>query len=138
MMIHALIGGILIGLAALLLLLTDGQVAGISGMLGASLKKTSLYDSWRLAFLLGLLVGGAVAHLLGLYSFEALANRSHGALVAAGLLVGFGTQLGSGCTSGHGVCGIGRFSFRSLAATLTFMLSGILTVYFIKHVWGGA
>ncbi|MFI5360376.1 MAG: YeeE/YedE family protein [Elusimicrobiota bacterium] len=133
-----LLGGVLIGLASILLLFADGKIAGISGILGGALRARTRLDGWRYAFLAGLLLGGLCLRLAGWTIFAPLARRSAGALIAAGLLVGFGTQLGSGCTSGHGVCGIGRLSGRSLAATLTFIVAGAVTVLFIRRVLGGA
>ena len=136
--VQALFGGILIGLAAIFLLFADGKIAGISGMIGGLLRTRTRLNGWRYAFLSGLLAGGFAFHLAGWPVSSPLAGRSTGALIAAGLLVGFGTQVGSGCTSGHGVCGIGRLSARSLAATLTFMAAGAVTVYIVHHVLGGA
>lgn len=135
---QALTGGVLIGLAAVLLLFADGRIAGISGMMGELFRARSTDWGWRAAFLGGLLAGGLVLQLAGVQVFTPLPHASWAALVAAGLLVGFGTQIGGGCTSGHGVCGIGRFSLRSLVATLTFMITGAATVFVIRHVLGGA
>ena len=114
---YAFVGGICIGLAAILLLVTDGKIAGISGMIGGLMRPRSNQVGWRLAFLAGLVSGGLVFHGLGFRVYEPIAGHSYTFLILAGLLVGFGTQLGSGCTSGHGVCGLGRFSMRSLVAT---------------------
>jgi uncharacterized membrane protein YedE/YeeE len=134
---RALFGGALIGLASILLLLADGKIAGISGMLGGLLRTRTRLNGWRYAFIGGLLSGGFTLQLLGYSVFTPLVGRSTGSLIAAGLLVGFGTQVGSGCTSGHGVCGIGRFSARSLVATLTFIFAGAATVYVVEHMMGG-
>jgi len=136
-LLRALAGGVLIGFAGILLLLTDGKIAGVSGIMGDLLRSDGRSNDWRVAFLAGLAAGGFALHLAGVAVFMPLENRSFGALIAAGLLVGFGTQLGSGCTSGHGVCGLGRFSGRSLAATLTFMATGALTVYLVEHALRG-
>ena len=134
----ALAGGLLIGLAAACLWLFSGRVAGISGIAGgivrSFLQRPRFGDyAWRLAFVVGL----SLAPLVFPY-FEALPesriDASQGMLAAAGLLVGFGTRLGSGCTSGHGVCGLGRLSLRSLAAVATFMLTAGLTVFVLRHV----
>ena len=135
--LRPLAGGMLIGLASILLLLADGKIAGISGMLGGLLRTRTSLNGWRYCFLGGLLAGGLGLSLAGAPVFAPLAGRSAGALIAAGLLVGFGTQVGSGCTSGHGVCGLGRLSVRSAAAVLTFIASGAVTVLLIRLVFGG-
>jgi uncharacterized membrane protein YedE/YeeE len=132
----AAIGGALIGLAAVLLLLAHGRIAGISGILGGALTGPLQEEGWRLAFLAGLPIGALlVGSLRGGLPIEISASPA--TLVAAGLLVGFGTQLGSGCTSGHGVCGMARGSARSIAATLVFMATGALTVFVVRHGLGG-
>ncbi|MBI3297003.1 MAG: YeeE/YedE family protein [Elusimicrobia bacterium] len=136
--LQPLLGGALIGLAGILLLYADGKIAGVSGMLGGLLRTQTRLNGWRYAFLAGLLAGGFILSKTGRLAFQALPGRSVGALLAAGLLVGFGTQLASGCTSGHGVCGLGRLSGRSLAATLTFIAAGAAAVYLIEHVLGGS
>ena len=133
-----LLGGALIGLSSILLLLSDGKIAGISGMMGGLLRAPTRLNGWEYAFLAGLAAGGLGLSLAGWVVFAPLRGLSHDALIAAGVLVGFGTQVGSGCTSGHGVCGLGRLSRRSLAATLTFMSTGALTVYLVRHVFGGS
>ena len=133
----AVIGGALIGLAAVLLILFNGRIAGISGIVGALLPpQTSASQPdrrWRIAFVLGLL-----AAPLGYGLWAPLPTASSPAswpvLIVAGLLVGFGTRLGSGCTSGHGVCGLSRLSVRSLVATLCFMATGFITVFVVRHV----
>lgn len=133
----SLLGGALIGLSASLLLLFQGRVAGISGILGGVLNPTPGDVGWRAAFLAGLASTGAALGLL----FPAAVTpspRSLLQLAAAGLLVGFGVRLGNGCTSGHGVCGLARQSPRSLAATLTFMATAFVTVFLSRHVLGGA
>lgn len=131
----ALAGGILIGLASAWLILMNGRIAGISGILGGLLGSTQGDRSWRLAFVIGLLAGPAVWGL-----FHALPTidirASVPMLVAAGLLVGIGTRYAAGCTSGHGVCGLSRLSPRSLAATLAFMFGGFATVYVVRHLLG--
>jgi len=131
----ALAGGVLIGLAACLLLLCNGRIAGISGILGGLLRRSDDW-AWRLAFLVGLMAAGAATmHWLG----QATPSpASPPQLLLAGLLVGYGTSLGSGCTSGHGVCGLGRLSSRSLVAVLVFMATAFATVYVTRHVLGGA
>ncbi|MBN9682515.1 MULTISPECIES: YeeE/YedE family protein [unclassified Corallococcus] len=132
-----LLGGALIGLSASLLLLANGRVAGISGIVGSLLAPVRGDISWRVLFFGGLLTGGLLLAWLRPMSFAAPASLSAGGvalLAVAGLLVGFGSRLGNGCTSGHGVCGISRGSVRSIAATLTFMATGVLTVFVIRHV----
>ena len=130
----ALSGGILIGLAALLFLLIQGRVAGISGILAGLLAPATPDTGWRWRFIGGLGVGGALGFwLLGLPAPE-LSQVSWHWLLVGGLLVGFGAKLCNGCTSGHGICGIGRLSVRSLVATLLFMLAGMVTVFIMRHV----
>jgi hypothetical protein len=134
--VAGLAGGVLIGLSAVLLMLGSGRIAGNSGIFAGMLAiKPATEAIWRAAFIAGILVGGAIAASAGLYSAEALAFQPVMFLVAvAGLLVGIGTQLGSGCTSGHGVCGLARLSGRSLAATTTFMAIAIVVVLIMRHV----
>ena len=130
----ALSGGILIGLAALLFLLVQGRVAGISGILAGLLAPVTSDIGWRWRFIAGLAVGGALGFwLLGLPAPD-LSQVSWHWLLVGGLLVGFGAKLGNGCTSGHGICGIGRLSVRSIVATLLFMLAGMVTVFIMRHV----
>jgi len=136
----ALLGGALIGAAASLLWLGLGRIAGVSGILGGALRPgaASAGDErvWCLAFLTGLPLGAAITGLAGFAPrVEGLASGP--VLIAAGLLVGFGTRLGNGCTSGHGVCGLPRGSLRSLVATLTFVATGMLTVFVVRHGIGG-
>ncbi|WP_163997477.1 YeeE/YedE family protein [Pyxidicoccus caerfyrddinensis] len=132
-----LLGGALIGLSASFLLLANGRVAGISGVVGSLLAPVRGDIAWRVLFFGGLLTGGLLLAWLRPGSFAAPSSPSAGGvslLVGAGLLVGFGSRLGNGCTSGHGVCGISRGSARSIAATLTFMATGVLTVFLVRHV----
>lgn len=124
----ALGGGALIGVASALLLLANGRIAGISSVLGGLLLPSTIDRSWRVAFLAGLVVAGVTAALVAPAAIGS-SVRSLPAVIAAGVLVGFGTRLGSGCTSGHGVCGLARFSGRSLAAVVTFMLTGAITAW---------
>ncbi|MBX3228085.1 MAG: YeeE/YedE family protein [Labilithrix sp.] len=131
--IPALIGGVLIGLAASILLYTHGKVAGISGIFG-SLFLRGQATALRVSFVLGLLASGLLAALAAPGAFADAPARPLGLTVAAGLLVGFGTRLSGGCTSGHGVCGSSRLSARSLAATLTFIASGAATVFVVDHI----
>ncbi len=132
--VSAIIGGLLIGAAATLTLWTTGRIAGISGIIAGALfpKKTDV--AWRLLFLAGMLTGGLMYLLFNQGSINIQIQSSPLTTIAAGLLVGFGTRLGSGCTSGHGICGIARFSKRSFLATSVFILSGVLTVYVTNHV----
>ena len=131
----ALAGGVLIGLAATVLLACNGRIAGISGIVGGLLARRGEDETaWRLAFVLGLILAPI------LYGFFAILPVSHIdagwiELVVAGVLVGYGSRLGSGCTSGHGVCGLSRLSPRSLAATATFMVTGFITVFVVRHVF---
>ncbi len=127
--INGIIGGSLIGLSAILLLLFNGRIAGISGIAATLLtSRPDKHEVWRLLFILGL-IGGAMLYMFffGPLNLEMQASRPM--LVVAGLLVGIGTQVGSGCTSGHGVCGIARGSLRSILATIVFMGVAIVTVY---------
>lgn len=125
--LQSLAGGLLIGAAASLLVIFCGRIAGISGILGGLLKRRSTDKPWRLAFIVGLMSAPLAFQLFSPLPAIDI-NASWGRLVLAGLLVGFGTRYGSGCTSGHGVCGLSRLSLRSLVATLIFMLTAMLTV----------
>lgn len=138
--VASLLGGILIGLAATIVLAVHGKVAGISGIFGGLLQRGAGDRPFRLAFLGGLLGGGA---LLGLAAPSLLPSAGAASpplwvIVGAGLLVGFGTRMGGGCTSGHGVCGLSRFSRRSLVATVTFMLTGGITAFLAHHLGGAS
>ncbi|MEK9644728.1 MAG: YeeE/YedE thiosulfate transporter family protein [Alphaproteobacteria bacterium] len=131
------IGGAMIGLSAAFLLLVFGRIAGISGILGGLLPPRAGETGWRAAFVAGLIAGPlAVAAATGTLPAVELQSPVW-ALVPAGLIVGFGTRLGSGCTSGHGVCGLVRLSRRSIAATATFFAVALATVYVIRHLAGG-
>lgn len=130
----ALAGGVLIGLAATLLLWLNGRIAGISGIVGGVLLPQRGEVAWRLAFLLGLVAAGAAWLWWVPGAYAPRQGFPPALLVAAGLLVGFGTRMGNGCTSGHGVCGLGRLSPRSLAAVLAFMATAIATTYIVRHV----
>ena len=125
-------GGILLGLAAAFFILVNGRVLGISGILGGVLRPRPADAGWRLAFLLGVLAAPLVCRLLATVP-EARIDAGWITLVVAGVLVGAGTRYGSGCTTGHGVCGLSRLSPRSLVATLTFMGAGVVTVYLARH-----
>ena len=151
--ITALAGGVLIGLAAALLLLLNGRIAGISGIVGGLLRPKAGDISWRLAFVAGLMAAPLLyqfavlwpaSHLLTVSEYTQLAlvtvrqvDAGVPVLILAGLLVGIGTRYASGCTSGHGVCGLSRLSARSLVATLCFMGAGFATVFVVRHVIGG-
>jgi LPXTG-motif cell wall-anchored protein len=133
--VPALVGGVLIGMAALLLLALNGRMAGISGILGGLLPPSTGDTTWRLAFLAGLMLAGLGFVYRGdLSAIEIDADIP--VLIMAGLLVGIGTRVGSGCTSGHGICGVGRLSPRGMAATAIFVGVGIVTVFIARHVVG--
>ena len=140
--ITPLFGGVLIGLATVLLLVSNGRLAGVSGILARSLElepgPMQLRDlGWRWAFLAGLVSVGLIASSLVPAVFEPGIERSLPALAVAGLLVGYGTQLGGGCTSGHGVCGNSRLAVRSMVATLVFIATGAVTVAVVNRIAGG-
>lgn len=129
----SLAGGVLLGLASALFILFSGRLLGISGILGGLLAPRAGDTGWRLAFIAGLLVAPAAWALFATPHVPRI-EASGNVLMIAGLLVGWGTRYGSGCTSGHGVCGLSRLSPRSLAATLTFMLTGVATVFVVRHL----
>ncbi len=129
----ALAGGLLIGLAATMFVLLNGRIAGISGIVGGLLEPSRGDVAWRAAFVVGLVAAPALYALFAALP-PLVIDASWGALVLAGLLVGIGTRYGSGCTSGHGVCGLSRWSPRSLVATATFMAAGFLTVFVTRHL----
>jgi uncharacterized membrane protein YedE/YeeE len=131
----SLAGGVLIGLATAIFALLNGRIAGISGVIGGLLKPARGDVAWRAAFILGL-VGAPLVYMLFTVLPTLQIDAGYGALGLAGLLVGVGTRYGSGCTSGHGVCGLSRLSPRSLVATATFMGAGFLTVFVIRHLSG--
>lgn len=134
--VSALGGGLLIGLSAAVLFLMNGRIAGISGILGGALRPAAGEFGWQIAFLVGLLAAAPLLVFAG-YEMPAVSvDATLPVVVAGGLLVGFGTRLGSGCTSGHGVCGIGRGSGRSIVATITFMAAAAATVFVARHVVG--
>lgn len=132
----SLAGGVLLGVASALFILANGRILGISGIVGGLLGPRRGDVGWRVAFLLGMLAAPVTFFLLAPAGFlpAPRIEAGWGAIVAAGLLVGFGTRYGSGCTSGHGVCGLSRLSPRSLVATLAFMGSGFLTVFLLRHL----
>ena len=129
--VSAMLGGALIGLSCLLLLLVNGRIAGISGITGQILNKPSRSNLWAWIFIAGLLAG-AILGVRTMNIAPPVMDLSWINIITAGLLVGIGTKLGAGCTSGHGICGIGRFSKRSIVATCTFLISGIISLYLTK------
>lgn len=132
--VTALLGGVLIGIAAAALLLLNGRILGVSGIVGGLLQPGGSDMRWRLAFIAGLLVPPLFLGLSRTMDAPKFGG-GFGVIVLAGLLVGFGSRMGSGCTSGHGICGIARLSTRSIAATACFLLTGFLTVYLMRHVF---
>jgi uncharacterized membrane protein YedE/YeeE len=135
--IASTLGGVLLGIAASLLFLANGRILGISDIVGALPFAPASERAWRLTFLAGLLFGGLLFAALNRDALALAAEQSTPVAVAAGVLVGVGTRMGNGCTSGHGLCGLARFSKRSLTATLVFMASGAATVFLVRHVLGG-
>jgi len=133
----SLLGGVLLGVAAALFILLNGRILGISGILGGLLPPKTGDTGWRLSFLLGMALAPAVFAMLAPEGFAQAPriDAGLGAIAIAGLLVGLGTRYGSGCTSGHGVCGLSRLSPRSLVATVTFMAAGFLIVFVIRHLF---
>jgi hypothetical protein len=133
--INGLIGGILIGISATILLAFNGRIAGISGMINGALEFTSS-QIWRWYFLGGMLLGGFIyEYLLPLPNTPSY-NLDLIPMIIGGFLVGFGTRMSNGCTSGHGVCGLGRLSVRSLTAVISFLASGMITVFVVRHILG--
>jgi len=135
--VSAAIGGALIGLSAVLLMLLTGRIAGVSGIFGGLLNLRSEDKDWRIAFIAGLILVPLIAAALGYGMAPPKLPANWVVIVAAGLLVGVGTRLGGGCTSGHGICGIGRLSLRSIAATIVFMVTAVITVAVTRHMLGG-
>ncbi|MBV1889331.1 MAG: YeeE/YedE family protein [Proteobacteria bacterium] len=134
MIFPAVLGGVLIGAAASVLLLFNGRIMGVCGILNDAMSSNQKKNSWTWLFLVGLLMGPLVSDAFLGTSAPVFEDRSLLVTVLGGLLVGFGTSLGSGCTSGHGVCGIGRMSKRSIVSVMTFMFSAVVTVYIIRHL----
>ena len=134
--INALFGGLLIGVAVSLMLLFNGRVTGISGIVNGIITPQKGDTVWRIFFVLGLLLGGLILKILMPGSLLNTLPTSNGVIFLAGLLVGFGTIMGSGCTSGHGICGFSRLSPRSFIATIVFISAGIFAVYFFKKLGG--
>lgn len=135
--ISATLGGVLIGISAIWLMASAGRIAGISGILGGIMNAPQKDKLWRITFILGLLAGPFLVSLWRSDLLETEFPVTGPLLIFGGVLVGLGTQMGSGCTSGHGVCGNARLSLRSLIATLTFMVTGIATVFILRHMVGG-
>jgi uncharacterized protein len=133
----ALLGGALIGFASVMLMMLIGRIAGVSGILGGCLALASGKNVWRFAFVAGLVLAPLASGLLGYPMPTPQMPASWTMIVSAGLLIGFGTRLGGGCTSGHGVCGIARLSTRSILATAIFMATAIVVVTTIRHGFGG-
>ncbi len=133
-----LLGGALLGLSASGLLLVSGRIAGVSGIIAGLLRPSQGEVLWRVLFVVGMVTAGLIASRVHPATFPVPVARSSVAFVAAGVLVGFGTRLGNGCTSGHGICGIGRLSVRSIAATVTFIITGIVTVFVSRYLLGAA
>jgi uncharacterized protein len=135
--LSAAIGGALIGLAAALLMLSTGRIAGISGIFGGLIGGNVPDRDWRIAFIVGLILAPLTGTLVGYALAEPQMPASWGVIVIAGLLVGFGTRLGGGCTSGHGICGVARLSPRSLVATVIFVGVAMIVVTIVRHGLGG-
>ncbi|EOV9520595.1 YeeE/YedE family protein [Vibrio parahaemolyticus] len=131
---ESLFGGILLGISATILLLVNGKIAGISGIMNGIMSPKKGDYSWRLLFAVGMIAGGLISVLMLGVAAPSTANLSLGMVIAAGLLVGIGTRLGNGCTSGHGICGMGRLSKRSIVATCVFMAVAGLTVFIRLHL----
>lgn len=131
---RGLIGGVLIGLSAVLFLGLNGRIAGMSNLVHGLCPPKKPIPTWRITFLLGLFVGGLSFYVFPMIQFQLRTHYPFYILLIAGFLVGMGTRLGNGCTSGHGVCGIARLSRRSIVATVTFVLFGILATYLLRHI----
>ncbi|HEX8796272.1 MAG TPA: YeeE/YedE thiosulfate transporter family protein [Polyangiaceae bacterium] len=136
--VSSTLGGVLLGIAASALLLANGEICGISGIMGSAAFARRGDRVWRLVFLAGLLAGGAIVAWADRPALAVASEQSMGLAALSGVLVGVGTRMGEGCTSGHGLCGIARFSGRSIVATLVFMATGAATVFVLRHVIGVA
>lgn len=136
--VESALGGALIGLAAAMIWLLQGRICGISGIFGRLLGTPGEQTNWTLSFVVGLLLGGAALYQFDPSTMAMTIDRSPTALAVAGLLVGLGTAMGNGCTSGHGVCGLSRFSKRSLVSTCTFMATGGLAAFVVRVFWGNS
>ena len=135
--ISALVGGALLGLAAVLLMLLNGRIAGVSGILGGLMRFDKGEFGWRAAFVLGLILTPPIYMRVTGNVIPISTPEPLWVVILAGFLVGVGSQMGNGCVSGHGICGVARLSVRSITATITFMIAGIVTVYIVRHVLGG-
>ena len=133
---ESILGGVIIGLAVSIMLLFNGRVTGISGIIGGLLNRQVMDKNWRIMFILGLLLGGVSLKIFYPSSFKLISTATSADYMIAGFIVGFGTLLGNGCTSGHGVCGISRFSLRSIIATVTFIGFGMIGVLLFKLIRG--
>ena len=133
----AAVGGLLVGLGSVMLLLLNGRVAGVSGIVGGLFRPSRAELPWRIAFIAGLVLSPILYAAVTRFPDIVIA-ASYPTLIAGGLLVGFGTRLGSGCTSGHGICGVSRLSMRSIVAVLCFCLAGFATVFVVRHVLAGS
>ena len=134
--LNALAGGLLIGLSAMLLLVLNGRIAGISGIFNGILTPSNNDRIWRWCFIIALPFGALLHSFIADINYYQLDSFSPLLMIPAGFLVGFGTRIGGGCTSGHGVCGLGRLSLRSLVATLTFIATAMLTLFVFRHILG--
>lgn len=135
--ILAAIGGAMIGAAAVIMMGLNGRIAGISGILSGVFTQPANEKLWRVLFIVGLVVGGALPTIFFSLPAPPMPDTTIGLVLAGGLLVGIGTGLGSGCTSGHGICGMARLSRRSIVATVVFMATGVVAVYVLRHLIGG-
>lgn len=131
----SLLGGMLLGITAIMFLLINGKIAGISGITAGIFTRKNQDLAWRVAFISGLIIAGIIAAKTGIVSENSQTSINPFIAIAAGLLVGIGTKIGNGCTSGHGICGIGRLSIRSIVATVIFMISAIATVFIRLHLF---
>lgn len=134
--ISSLIGGVFIGISTVILMWFNGKIAGISGIFHGIFTYRSGDYWWRWLFIIGLILGAQIYHFLPAIAFTPRTNYPISLLIIAGLLVGIGTKIGGGCTSGHGICGVARLSRRSIVATIIFMAFGFITVYVTKHILG--
>lgn len=131
------LGGVLMGLAAIGLLAFNGRIAGVSGILGGLLQPKPRDTLWRVCFIAGLLLGAWLLRIIWPVTLAIHVDVSTPTIILGGLLVGLGTRIGSGCTSGHGICGVGRLAPRSLVASAVFFSLGVITVYLVRHALGG-
>jgi uncharacterized membrane protein YedE/YeeE len=135
--LSGLFGGVLIGLAAAMLMVLTGRLAGVSGIVGGLLQARPADQGWRIAFVAGLIAAPLIAALFGAPLPRPAMTQNFALVAATGLLVGFGSRMGNGCTSGHGVCGFARLSARSIAATVIFMVTAVVAIALLRHGLGG-